>query len=87
MFSDAELESKLAAAQHTFASRWRWASFDERRAVVARAAALMRLRAEPLARLVTLELGKLIAQNRGAVALSAAILDHHAEHAQTFLGA
>ena len=84
-FSDAQLEQKLAAAQHTFATQWRLTSFDERRAVIARAATLMRERAEPLARLITLEMGKLIVQSRGEVALSAAILDYYAEHAQTFL--
>jgi succinate-semialdehyde dehydrogenase / glutarate-semialdehyde dehydrogenase len=82
--SDAELETKLAAAHARFQS-WQHTSFKERRAIVARAAALMRERAEPLARLITLEMGKLIAQSEGEVAISAAILDYYAEHAETFL--
>jgi len=84
-FSDAELEQKLAAAQLCFQDTWQHMSFKERRAIVARAAALMRERAEPLARLITLEMGKLIAQSQGEVAISAAILDYYAEHAETFL--
>jgi succinate-semialdehyde dehydrogenase/glutarate-semialdehyde dehydrogenase len=84
-FSEAELEQKLATAQQCFQTAWQHTGFKERRAIVARAAALMRERAEPLARLITLEMGKLIAQSQGEVALSAAILDYYAEHAEAFL--
>ncbi len=85
--TDAELEQKLATAQHCFQTTWQQTGFNQRRAIVARAATLMRERAEPLARLVTLEMGKLIAQSQGEVALSAAILDYYAEHAESFLAA
>ena len=50
-----------------------------------RAAALMRERADTLAKLITVEMGKLLAQSAGEVALSAAILDYYADHAQAFL--
>ena len=45
----------------------------------------MRERLPQLAELVTLEMGKLIAQSRGEVALSADILDYYAAHAEDFL--
>jgi len=83
--SDEEFESKLAKAQHCYQNAWQQTSFKERAAIVARAAALMRERAEPLAKLITLEMGKLIAQSEGEVAISAAILDYYAEHAEAFL--
>jgi succinate-semialdehyde dehydrogenase / glutarate-semialdehyde dehydrogenase len=83
--SDVQLETKLAAAQDCYENVWRRQGFAERRAVVARAAALMRERAQPLAELITIEMGKLIQQSLGEVALSAAILDYYAEHAEVFL--
>ena len=53
--------------------------------MLSRAAALLRERAPEFAALVTLEMGKLIQPSLGEVALSAAILDYYAEHAQGFL--
>ena len=83
--NDAQLESKLQAASHCFQNDWRHKSFADRKAVLAKAAALMRERAQALAELITLEMGKLIQQSQGEVALSAAILDYYAEHAEAFL--
>jgi succinate-semialdehyde dehydrogenase/glutarate-semialdehyde dehydrogenase len=82
---DSALEQKLQAAQACFQTHWRDTSFRQRREVMARAAALMRERAPQLAELATLEMGKLIKQSQGEVALSAAILDYYAENAETFL--
>lgn len=82
---DAALDTLLQAAHGCFSTQWRDTSFAQRRAVLARAAALMRERAPQLARLATLEMGKLLAQSQGEVALSAAILDYYAEHAEAFL--
>lgn len=82
---DATLDARLQAAQLCFDTQWRDAGFPQRQAVLARAAALMRERAPRLAELITLEMGKLIAQSLGEVALSAAILDYYAAHAEAFL--
>ena len=83
--SDAVLEQQLSAASACFQLNWRLTNFAQRKTVLKRAAELMRERAEPLAALITLEMGKLIAQSRGEVALSAAILDYYADHAEEFL--
>ena len=83
--TDAQLEDKLKTASNCFESDWRHKSFADRKIVLARAAALMRERAQAMAELVTLEMGKLIQQSLGEVALSAAILDYYAEHAEQFL--
>ena len=83
--SPAQLEEKLQCADHCFKTDWRHRSFAERTAVLKRAAALMRERSQALAELVTREMGKLIAQSVGEVALSASILDYYADHAEQFL--
>ena len=82
---DAQLETKLAAAATCFRKDWSVKPFSARKAVLCRAAALMRERSQALAGLITLEMGKLIQQSAGEVALSAAILDYYAEHAEAFL--
>ncbi len=73
--SDEMLEQHLNAAGNCFQTNWRLTTFDQRKTVLKRAAQLMRERSGELAALVTLEMGKLIAQSQGEVALSAAILD------------
>ncbi len=83
--SDALLEEKLKQANYCFEKKWRTKTFAERKAVLARAAAIMRERSQEFAELITLEMGKLIQQSQGEVALSAAILDYYAEHAEAFL--
>jgi len=81
----AQLEDKLHHAAHCFNHDWQHKTYAERSAVLARAATLMREQAQPLAELITLEMGKLIAQSLGEVAISAAILDYYAQHAERFL--
>ena len=83
--SDAQLEAKLQAAADCFEHEWRPQTFAQRKVVLARAAAILRERSQEFAELITLEMGKLIQQSQGEVALSAAILDYYAEHAQAFL--
>ena len=81
----AELEAKLAAASGCFSEVWAKTPFACRAKVLSRAAAIMRERPEEFAQLITLEMGKLIAQSMGEVALSASILDYYAQHAEAFL--
>ena len=83
--NDAALEEKLSQASSCFETEWRAKSFAERAAVLARAAAILRERPQEFAELITLEMGKLLPQSLGEVALSAAILDYYAEHAERFL--
>ena len=83
-FTDKQLESALETAETCFES-WRHTTFTERATVVAKAAAIMRAHVNELARLVTLEMGKLIDEARGEVVLSADILDYYAKNAECFL--
>ena len=82
--SDAELETAIQAAANCFES-WRKTSFAERAAVVAKAASIMRLWVDEFARPVTLEMGKLFAEARGEVVLSAEIIDYYAKNAERLL--
>ena len=83
--SDAQLEASIEAADDCFRNHWRKTSFEERKAILKRAASIMRERSQGFAELISLEMGKLIAQSQGEVALCAAILDYYADHAEAFL--
>jgi succinate-semialdehyde dehydrogenase/glutarate-semialdehyde dehydrogenase len=80
----AECEAALSLAHRSFQA-WRQAAFVDRARTLARAAHLLRARVDHFARLVTLEMGKLIGEARGEVLLSANILDYYAQHGAAFL--
>jgi succinate-semialdehyde dehydrogenase/glutarate-semialdehyde dehydrogenase len=82
--SDGQLETAIKTAATCFET-WRHRTFAERAIIVTKAATIMRERADEFARPVTLEMGKLIAESRGEVALSADILDYYAWNAEGFL--
>src|SRR5664279_2816305 len=82
--TDAQLEAAIETASNCFES-WRKTGFAERAAVVAKAASIMHQRIDEFARPVTLEMGKLFAEARGEVVLSADIIDYYAENAERFL--
>lgn len=82
--TDKQLETAVHTAEQCFQT-WRHTSFAERSAVLKRAAAILRARGEEFARPITLEMGKLLEESRGEVALSADILDYYAENAERFL--
>ena len=82
--TDDQLETALQTAATCFES-WRRTTFAERAVVAAKAAAIMRARIDEFARPVTLEMGKLFAQARGEVILSADIIDYYAMNAERFL--
>ena len=64
---------------------WAATAITERSRLMHRAAQLLIERKEELARLATLEMGKRIAESRGEVDLSAAILKYFAQNAERFL--
>ena len=82
--TDAQLETAIQTAANCF-ENWRKTSFGERAAVVAKAAIIMHQRIDEFARPVTLEMGKLFAEARGEVVLSADIIDYYATNAERFL--
>jgi succinate-semialdehyde dehydrogenase/glutarate-semialdehyde dehydrogenase len=82
--TDKQLETSIETAASCFET-WRRTTFAERAVVAARAAAILHVRAGAFARLVTLEMGKLIEEARGEVALSAEIIHYYAKNAERFL--
>lgn len=83
--TDADLDEALAAAAAGFET-WRRTSPVDRGSVLHRAAALMRERREHLASLITLELGKPIAEARAEVDQAAGIFDWNAEEGRRAYG-
>jgi succinate-semialdehyde dehydrogenase / glutarate-semialdehyde dehydrogenase len=82
--SDAQLEKAIATAHASYKS-WRALKFSERAAVMLKAAELLRLRVDEFAGFMTQDMGKLIAESKGEVLLSADIIEYHAKHADRFL--
>ncbi len=81
----ADLDRALEAAQRGF-ERWRRTPAAERAAILTRAAALIRERAPRLARITTLEQGKVFAEAQGEPGAAAAALEFHAGEAQRIYG-
>ncbi len=82
--SAGDLESAICQADTCFRT-WRNSDFSQRSEIVSAVAALMESQVDELARLATLEMGKLYAQAQGEVLLSASILSYYAENAERFL--
>jgi len=83
--TDGQLEEFLTRSDEVYRTDWRLRSLAERCALVAKAASILRDRREHFARLVTLEMGKLLREAGEEVDLSAEILDYYATHAERFL--
>ena len=81
----ADLDRALAAAQSGF-EIWRDTSVYERAAVMRRAAALLRERADDIARLLTQENGKPLAEAKGEVSAGADIIDWFADEGRRVYG-
>ncbi len=82
--SDAAAAQALDRASEAYRS-WREADMADRAAVLSRVAELHREHADELAELMTLEMGKPIAQARGEVELSAKIYEYYAARGPGFL--
>jgi succinate-semialdehyde dehydrogenase/glutarate-semialdehyde dehydrogenase len=83
-FSDEQVESALQNGEQCF-ENWRRRTFVQRSDVLRKAANILHTRADDFARLVTLEMGKLIKESRAEVAISADIFDYYAQNAEHFL--
>lgn len=81
----ADLDEALATTERAFAE-WRSTPVETRAAVLQKAAALLRERIEPIARLLTLEQGKPLAEARGEVLSSASLFEWCAAEASRIYG-
>lgn len=82
--TDKALEAAVAKAQLAFAD-WKETDYQLRADLLHQVATLMRAKKDSLAKTITLEMGKLIAQAEGEIELSADIFDYYAEHGEKFL--
>ncbi|MBA4143994.1 MAG: aldehyde dehydrogenase family protein [Nitrosospira sp.] len=83
--ADQDLEAAVANAHKVFHSNWRHCPVTERGKIMSAAAATLRKKNEEYSHYLTLEVGKLIAEARAEVALSADILDYYAKKADGYL--
>jgi succinate-semialdehyde dehydrogenase / glutarate-semialdehyde dehydrogenase len=83
--SKADLDEALDAADKSF-KIWRDTDVETRGGILRKAASLLRERSEDIARTLTMEQGKPIAEARGEVAGSAQLFDWYAEEAKRNYG-
>ena len=82
--TDAEVLEAIGKADTAFLA-WRETSFADRAAVMRGAAGILRRDADSYARILTLEMGKLLGEAMAEVELSAAIFDYYADNAERLL--
>lgn len=75
--------TKVAKAQAAF-SNWKESSYQQWADLLHKVAMLMRVKKSALAKTITLEMGKLLAESEGEIDLSADILDYYAYHEELF---
>ena len=84
LLTDADWSAALAGAVAA-QQEWRDIPLSERAAILQRIAQSLRDDGEPLARQMTAEMGKPLAESRGEVRKSAWVCEHYAEHAGEML--
>ncbi len=80
------VKEKIAIAQATFES-WRATTFDQRKALMENAANILRKDKARLAKLITLEMGKVLKESIAEIEKCAWVCDFYASHAERFLSA
>jgi len=83
--SDENLERAVSLAQGAYERNWRGRTVAARAQVISAVAGRLRQHSDEYAGYLTLEMGKLIAEARAEVALSADILDYYAKRAERYL--
>jgi succinate-semialdehyde dehydrogenase / glutarate-semialdehyde dehydrogenase len=84
LMEDDQLDQAISRASTAYASWKKW-TYSQRAAVLRSVAAIMRRDLEPLATLITNEMGKVIAEARGEVEKCAGTAEYYADHAERFL--
>jgi succinate-semialdehyde dehydrogenase/glutarate-semialdehyde dehydrogenase len=82
--TDEEVAQAVDAAHNAFLA-WRHTSYAARGAILQKAADLLRQNADEYARLLTLEMGKLFAEAKAEVELSAKILEYYVHNTERLL--
>lgn len=82
--STAEVDRKIELANKTF-TEWRKTDMKTRSKLLSKVASIMNERKTELAKLITLEMGKLIAQSESEIAMCASVYQYYADHADEFM--
>jgi succinate-semialdehyde dehydrogenase/glutarate-semialdehyde dehydrogenase len=82
--TDEQIDAAVEKASTTYKS-WKKTDYKLRADVLHKVAGLLREKEDMLAKIITLEMGKLLAHAKGEIKLSAEIFDYYAKNAQSFL--
>lgn len=82
--TDAEVKEAIIRAHDAFL-HWKQASFAERAKILQNAANILRRDSDAYAKLLTLEMGKIFAEAKAEVELSAKIFEYYVRNAEEFL--
>ena len=82
--SETAIEQSIAKSDETFTT-WKKTPFSKRAEILHNVAGLLRKKKKELAQMITLEMGKLVAEAEGEIKLSAEIFDYYANNAEAFL--
>ncbi len=85
LHTKAQAFEKLETAHALYNSDWRHRSFADRKAIVLKAAQILEQNKEKYARLIAIEMGKVLPESIAETELSAKILRYYAENAEKFL--
>jgi succinate-semialdehyde dehydrogenase/glutarate-semialdehyde dehydrogenase len=83
-YDDQKIEKTLKAADMSF-KEWAKTSFAERQKLMMNCAALLERKADELARIITLEMGKIISESEAEIKKCAWVCRYYAENAEAFL--
>ena len=82
--TDEDVDKAVAQSAATF-EEWKKTDYKKRAEILHKVAGLLREKKKDLAIMITLEMGKLVAQAEGEIKLSAEIFDYYANNAEAFL--
>lgn len=82
--TDAQLEQKIATAHKAYQT-WKKTPITERAKYLQKVSDIMLERKHELAQLITTEMGKLIAQSEGEIAMCASVYAYYAKNGENFL--
>jgi succinate-semialdehyde dehydrogenase/glutarate-semialdehyde dehydrogenase len=82
--TDAALEESVSNASSAF-EEWKKTDYQTRSQLLYTVAGLLRAKKKELAKMITLEMGKLLSHAEGEIKLSAEIFDYYAKNAEGFL--
>ena len=82
--TEAAVENAVAMAVISY-DKWKNIDYQTRAQLLYKVAGLLRAKKKELAKIITLEMGKLLSHAEGEIKLSAEIFDYYAKNAETFL--